>query len=531
MKKRLIALILTFNFIFIFLCGRLFLISNTSETASLQSSLRVKEIDASRGIIYDRNMKPLVNSDYTYTFLIKPSPSAITLLTQKGYTTEVEQLKKGKMVFIETDYKWAFPESEYIKSISIFKRYPDNCALHIIGYTDSDGNGVCGTEKFYDDFLKKSGGSLDVAYSADANNRLLVGEATEIRNNAYYDNDGVVLTIDKDIQTIAENALKNHNITKGAVIVLDTESGGILACASVPCYDRNYLGEYINDENAPFLNRGFCAYPVGSVFKLVTTVSALENNITLTSYNCVGKIEKSGNVFNCNKTEGHGNINLAKAVSLSCNPYFIELGTKTGAEKLLYTAEISGFGKSTDLGNGNFTDSGILPEESDLNSDAAIGNFAFGQGKFTATPLQVAAFLNTVANDGIYKEPYLIKGIANEKGAFSPELNHSQTRIFKESSCKTIKNAMLGTVKEGTGELAFSSLFDSCAKTATAQSGQYDNNANEIKICWFGGFFPAQNPKYTICVMKEDGASGGGDCGPVFKEISENIYIKSKTPS
>ncbi len=532
MKRRIIALILTFNFLFLFLCGRLFKISATPQTASIQSGLRVKQIDVSRGMIYDCNMVPLVNSDYTYSFLIKPSPYTISLLEEKGYDTDtIEKLKNGNLVFIESENKTEFIESEYIKSVSVFKRYSDNCTLHIIGYTDYTQNGVCGIEKHYNDTLIKNGGTLSVAYSADAKGRLLTGEGIEIRNTSYYDSDGIVLTIDKDIQLIAENALKNNNITKGAVIVLDTESAGILACASTPCYDRNNLQDYINDSNAPFLNRGFCAYPVGSVFKLVTAVSALENNITLPTYNCVGKIEKSKNIFNCNKTEGHGNINLTKAVAQSCNPYFIELGTRTGAKNLLNTAEISDFGKSTDLGNGNFTDSGVLPQIADLNSDAAIGNFAFGQGKFTATPLQVAVFLNTVANNGIYKEPFLIKGEVNTEGAFAPQLTDTGYRIFKESTCRTLKSAMLNTTKDGTGTIAFSSLFDSCTKTATAQSGQYDENGNEIKICWFAGFFPAENPKYTICVIKEDGVSGGGDCGPVFKEISENIYIKSKTLS
>ncbi len=530
LKRRIIAFILTLNFLFLFLCGRLFKISSTPQTASIQSSIRVKEIDVSRGMIYDCNMNPLVNSDYTYTFLVKPSAYTLNLLNEKGYDTgTIEKIKTGNLVFIESDNKTEFNDNEYIKSLSLFTRYPDNCALHIIGYTDYAGNGVSGIEKYYNETLLKSGGTLSVAYSADAKNRLLTGEAVEIRNSGYYNSEGIVLTINKDIQKICENALKNNNITKGAVIVLDTESGGILACASAPCYNRNNMEDYINCDDAPFLNRGFCAYPVGSVFKLVTTISALENNITLPFYTCTGKIEKSKNIFNCNKTEGHGTIDLSEAIAQSCNPYFIELGTRTGAKNLLYTAEMSGFGKSTDLGNGNFTHEGILPEKADLNSDAAVGNFAFGQGKFTATPLQVAVFLNTVANNGIYKEPYLIKGSVNNDGAFSPDVTVSGYRIFKESSCKTLKNAMLDTTKNGTGKIAFSSLFNSCTKTATAQSGQYDETGREIKICWFAGFFPAENPKYTICVMKEDGGSGGGDCGPAFKEISESIYIKSKT--
>lgn len=531
MKRRIIAFILTLNFLFLFLCGRLFKISATPQSASTQSSVRVKNIDTSRGTIYDCNMKPLVNSDYTYTFLLKPSAYTLNLLNEKGYDTEaIEKIKNGKLVFIESDNKNEFNENEYIKSLSVFKRYPDSCALHIVGYTDYTGNGVSGVEKYYNDTLIKSGGTLSVAYSADAKNRLLAAEDIEIRNEGYYNPEGIVLTIDKDIQLICENALKNNNVTKGAVIVLDTQNGSILACASTPCYDRSNMEKYINDENSPFLNRGFCAYPVGSVFKLVTTLSALENNISLPSYTCTGTIEKSKNIFNCNKSEGHGTINLKEAVAQSCNPYFIELGTRTGAENLLYTAEIAGFGKATDLGNGYFTDTGILPEKDDLNSDAAIGNFAFGQGKFTATPLQVATFMNTVANNGIYKEPYLIKGSVNNNGAFSPEATAYGYRIFQESSCEVVKEAMKNTTKNGTGKIAFTSLFDSCTKTATAQSGQYDENGREIKICWFGGFFPADNPRYTICVMKEDGVSGSSDCGPVFKEISENIYIKSKTP-
>ncbi len=532
MKRRIIAFVLTLNFLFLFLSGRLFKISASPQSASAQSSVRVKDIDTSRGMIYDRNMQCLVNSEYGYTFLIKPSGYTFNLLNEKGYVTQAnENIKNGELLFINSENEFAFEENKYVKSLSVYKRYPDSCALHIIGYTDYNQQGVSGIEKYYNDLLIKSGGTLSVAYSADAKNRLLSGEAIEIRDNGYYAPEGIALSIDKDIQTICENALKNHNISKGAVIVLDTEDGGILACASVPCYDRSNMEDYLSRDDAPFLNRGFSAYPVGSVFKLVTAISALENNIELPTYTCTGKIEKSQNTFNCNKAEGHGTIDLNEAVAQSCNPYFIELGTLTGAERLLHTAEVSGFGKATDLGNGNFTDSGILPQKKDLNSDAAVGNFAFGQGKFTATPLQVAVFLNTIANDGIYKEPYLIKGFVNSDGAFSPKGATDTYRIFKENTCKTVKNAMLKTTTNGTGKIAFSSLFDSCTKTATAQSGQYDKNGREIKICWFGGFFPAESPQYTICIMVEDGTSGGADCGPVFKEISENIYIKSKTPS
>ena len=84
---------------------------------------------------------------------------------------------------------------------------------------------------------------------------------------------------------------------------------------------------------------------------------------------------------------------------------------------------------------------------------------------------------------------------------------------------------MTKTVINGTGVYAKSPLYTCCAKTATAQSGQYDKNGNEIKFCWFVGFFPVESPQYTIYIMQENGVSGGSDCGPVFKEIAENILF------
>ena len=96
---------------------------------------------------------------------------------------------------------------------------------------------------------------------------------------------------------------------------------------------------------------------------------------------------------------------------------------------------------------------------------------------------------------------------------------------MKTETCNIIKESLLNVVKEGTGKSAFTSLFLSCGKTATAQSGQYNENGVEIKHSWYVGFFPYENPQYVICIMKENGISGGIDCAPVFKEVAENIFI------
>jgi penicillin-binding protein 2 len=229
-------------------------------------------------------------------------------------------------------------------------------------------------------------------------------------------------------------------------------------------------------------------------------------------------------VFYCNKREGHGIVNFKTALSQSCNTYFIDIGTKTSGKSLLNTATKFGFGKEIEIGNGFFTDSGILPESDELNSDAAVGNFSFGQGKLTATPLQIAAFYSVIANNGIYNKPYIYNGFTDSEGKYTQIQQHNSIKILSKTTCQIVSEALLETTLNGTGKSAYSSLFTSATKTATAQSGTYDDKGNEIKYSWFVGFFPYENPEYVICIMKENGNSGGIDGAPVFKEISENIY-------
>ncbi len=501
--------------------GRLFSLSILSKETATNSSVKVKTIHTARGFIYDRNLIQLVNNGKKHTICVKPTPTTINYFKENDKKI-FEKLSKGYFV-VETTESVPKIKSDDIKILPTYNRYDDSTAVHIIGYTDKSGNGICGIEKYYDDYLRESGGALSIAYSTDALNRLLLAEKIEIRDAGYYDKSGIILTIDKSIQKICEAALIKGRITKGAAIVLDINTSEILACCSMPVYDRINLSQYTKSKDSPFINRVFCAYPVGSVFKVITASSALENNISINDFCCTGSITKSGRNFRCNKLEGHQKINFNNALSLSCNPYFIELGTTLGREKLIETAEKFGLGKAFDLGNGFKTQSGVLPTIDDLNSDAAIGNLSFGQGKLTATPLQIATVFSTIANNGIYIEPKLIKGFSDSDGTQTINNENTSERVLKESTCKALKKALINTTIDGTGILAHSKLFDICAKTSTAQSGQFNESNKEIKYCWFAGFFPAEKPEYAICIMKEDGISGGGDCGPVFKEIAEKI--------
>lgn len=524
MKKRIICFLTAIIITFVSLFSRLLYISVTPVSASDTNCTRAREIGYVRGMIYDRNLNPIVNNKYKEKLLILPTEEAMAIIKRNGANDEIlKELSDGYFVIKDKEATESIVSSDSIKVIKTYERYGNNSLVHLIGYTDSSSTGVCGIEKYYNDLLSSQGGKLEVIYSADATGRILTGEDVEIRNTGYYDYDGIVLTIDKDIQNICENALENNDITKGAVVVMDVKTSEILGCVSVPYYDRSNLSEFIDSPLSPFINRAFTAYPVGSVFKIVTSAAAIENGIALPHFNCKGYIAKSGNTFNCSDSSGHGYIDFNLALSDSCNPYFIDLGTKVGGENLLLTANKLGFGKETDFGNGYITDKGKLPSIQSLNSDAAIGNFAFGQGELTATPVQITNLFACIGNGGILNEPRLIYGYADKSGALSPLSGKEGTRVLKEETCNILKEALSFTTIDGTGKYAFSSLYSCCSKTATAQSGQYDENGKEILFCWFGGFFPADNPKYAICVMVEDGISGGTDCAPVFKEIAEGI--------
>ncbi len=526
MKKRVVSALLIIIISFSALSGRLYYISSNTEFVTAQPHIRVRDLGNKKGTIYDRNGKPLTNTETKTIICARPTPENAVLISKiKDEKFAKNTILKGYFTSFTTEKSKQINENEDIKKFHIFERYGDSIALHLIGYTDIDGIGVTGVEKYYQNEIDMHNGTLSVAYSADALGRMLTGEKIEIRNNNYYSQGGIMLTIDRDIQIMVENALQNGNIDNGAAVVLDAKTSAVLACASTPAYERNNLEKYLNSSDSPFLNRAFASFPVGSVFKPVTAAAALENGIKLTDYNCKGYIEKSGNKFNCNKLEGHGNIDFDTAIAMSCNPYFIELSTKIGAKKLLNTAKKLGFGKSIDFGNGFVTSQGSLPDIKELNSSAAVGNLGFGQGKLTASPLQIANCFATIANGGIYNEPYIYKGSVDSNGNLTPTVQKDGEKVLKKSTCKTIKNAMEKTTTEGTGKTAFTSLFKSCTKTATAQSGQYDENGIEIKYCWFVGFFPIENPQYVICILKENGSSGGTDGAPVFKEISENIYI------
>lgn len=532
MKKRIISLTLILFLAFSSLSFRIYLLGvKNIHSVSTENTKKSNTIATSRGNVYDTNFKNITNAKEIYIACIKPTAKSFIEIERLYNKVEIEnELKKGKLITTKVPEYDFFEQSNDILTLKTFERYDGNSLCHILGYCNGN-TGMYGIEKHYNSILAKASGSLTLKYHCDALGRVLNGEAVEVNNDNYNDNTGIVLTIDKDIQKILEEALINYNIDVGCGIVLNAETSEILACASTPIIDRKNLDASLKNENSPFINRAFSGYAVGSVFKIVTAAAALENNNGYLIYECTGSITKSDNIFNCNKLDGHKEMDLENAITYSCNPYFIELACNVGSENLVKTAKKLGFNKKTDFGNGYITDKGNLPSTVSLNSDAAIGNLGFGQGELLATPLQIANCYATIANGGYYNEPSLIKGFIDKKENFTSSNSYKPKKVLKTETCEILKDYLLNVVNEGTGTPAFTSLFKSCGKTATAETGQLNKNNEEIRHSWYVGFFPYENPKYVICIMKENGISGSSDCAPVFKEVAEAIYILNKVRS
>ncbi|MGN0598408.1 MAG: peptidoglycan D,D-transpeptidase FtsI family protein [Oscillospiraceae bacterium] len=499
--------------------------------AFIDNDIKVLEAASGRGryvlrdkceyaAIYDRNGQRLNNRSTEYIAVLDPHNA--DSLGAAAYVCDREAFHNGMSGNLPF---FCRVTSENIRNVIVFRKYirTDNSqpARHIIGYT-SDGRGVCGLELAYDDFLRGSYTENCAVFSVDAVGSVLEGLVSE-KTIPKELKSGVVTTLDLDIQTVAEEAFRNSGYKKGAVVVMDIKSGDIIACASFPEFDPQNLTESLESADSPFVNRAFSAYSVGSIFKLVTATAALESGISEDfSYICDGSIDIDGQIFNCHKWGGHGEISMEEAMISSCNPYFIAL-SETLSPKLLHdTAENLGFGEKSVFADGLSSQSGYLPTARELSVRAEKGNFSFGQGKLTATPIQICRLTCAVANNGLLPQARLIHGFRDENGI---EQAADSTESYRVMSCLTaqkLKRYMCGVVN-ASNSFSLSELISCAGKTSTAQTGRFNADGKEELNCWFTGYFPTDSPQYAVTVLVENGISGNASCGKIFKDIAEKI--------
>ncbi|MDR1101371.1 MAG: hypothetical protein LBL34_03340 [Clostridiales bacterium] len=398
-------------------------------------------------------------------------------------------------------------------------------APHTIGYVRG-GTGM-GLQKIFDNYLKIDDLSFlltaGLAVETAANGTPIAPTATLFRSAST--RKGVHLTLDYRIQEIVQDALSARGDSGGAAVVIDAETGDILAMSSTPVYSPEDIAASLGSSGGEFVNRAIAAYDVGSLFKIVTTSAAVEEGVATpeSRYNCVGFTSVSEHVFHCNNRAGHGELTLAEAFSLSCNIPFFEIGTELfGKGKNLYNyASKFGFGErlldvEMDEAAGNSVRS---------KSMAEIANTAIGQGDFQATPLQIAAMIGTVVNGGKRVPLRLVSGLIGDDGVTETPYSEprGEVRAIKPKTAETIKSMMLEAVQSGTGKNAMIEGVDVGGKTASAETGWLGDDGTTMTHGWFGGFFRHKNTMYVCVVLAEDGKTGSGSAVPIFSEIGRGI--------
>ena len=395
-----------------------------------------------------------------------------------------------------------------------------------------------GIEKQYDEILRGKDGMIFQEVTARGK---ILGPMEELKPQLPICGSNITLTIDTDLQAVAESALTEY--ASAAVVALDPRNGEILCLASKPGLDANlFAGSMSSVEWSairdnpfhPLLTRPIQAtYPPGSTMKLLTAAIALETklaDVNTTFRSCGGSFQFGNRAFSCWKPEGHGSLNLKEAIVQSCDVYFYQLGLRVGLKKWSEYAQLCGFGKKTGVD---------LPEESkgfipspeyylkkfgkgDWINNLVI-NLAIGQGEILVTPLQLAVFYGGLATDGTLYKPHVLKEFdsPDEKiTLIQPE--KSGQLPFSPSTLRVLQSAMIGVVNEpgGTGNLARIQDITVAGKSGTAQNPQGEAHA------WFVGYAPAENPQIVVVVLIENAGHGGTFGAPVVKQIIEKHLKK-----
>lgn len=528
MFKRVAKLFFLFCLVLGIMLARLVVINEGGVSSASHTSNTISTVASeTRGCIYDCNLTPLVNCVNEEYIAVKPS--VISLAKVSEYIEETDkdavynEVSGGRIGIARAN--GSIDTVDAVTFSATMRYRDDGLAVHIIGYTDYDGNGVCGIEKYYNSLLSEARGSLKVKCPVDAYGNALDGSKMKTESYSYNSKAGVALTVDGRIQQICEDAFSQFGFSKGAVVVLDVATSQIKAVASCPEFSQNNVSASLNDENSPFVNRAVTPYSVGSVFKAVVAAAAVEKGIpTDTQFTCTGFADVGETHFGCHKETGHGTLDMFGGMAQSCNPYFINLALMTGKEEICSLGANMGLGKAIELCGGWYSDSGIMPSAQSIVSQQDLANLAFGQGELLATPLQMAAVYAAIANDGVYRAPSLMMSVIDENRVeiMRAELPASR-RVMKKETAETVKSLLLETVNSGSGGRAKPDNITAAGKTATAQSGQFDENGQEITQSWFCGCFPYESPEYSIAILKENGEGGSADCAPVFKYIAERI--------
>ena len=561
-----------------------------------QNQLHDTEIAAERGLIYDTNMTVLAKSASVWKVYIKPNnidneDFKIALCnklfeitgvavedikskadkSQYAYLVikrQIELEEKTKITDLLGEY-FTYTDHEkqkdgtlkpvdkkiyYSSAIGIdpdVKRYYPygTLASNLIGFTGTDDIGRSGVELKYDSILTGTPGRIITAQNGKSD---VMNQEFETVYDAVQGT-SLVLTVDEVIQRYLEDSLEQVYVDskgKGAYgIVMDVDTGAILAMASMQNYDLNSPQSLTEAEQTALEQeypdatersaarnnllfsrwRNFIisdSYEPGSVFKIITAAAALEENAVDASSmicTCTGRIQVSDRTIKCHKRDGHGTQNLKQGLMNSCNPLFITVGQKLGAEKFYEYFEAFGFTEKTgvDLPAESTPVAGVTYHSLESMGIVELSSSSFGQ-TFQATPIQMITAISAIANGGKLMTPYIVQKQLDENNNVIKETHPVVRRqVISEQTARTVADMMEGVVTSGTGKNAYVAGYRVAGKTGTSQK---IGTARGEYVASFGCFAPADDPEIAVLIIVDEPVgqiNGGQICTPVAAQVVE----------
>jgi penicillin-binding protein 2 len=553
---------------------------------SENNRVRIKKIPATRGMVFDRKGQLLVDSRPSFDLLFVPEdttdPEAtlrylarlldrkekdfVALLNEKKVRSPFQEIMLGKdvdwgsVVKVETHQLdlpgvslWIRPRRAYLNH---------GMAAHLLGYLGEispsqlktqrehgyamgDDIGQFGLEKTWEELLRGRSGGQQVEVDALGRRVRVLHEVKDIPGY------NVFLTLDQDLQEAAFQALQGK---RGAIVVLDVNSGAILALVSSPSFDPNVFAKGITPEEwqslaknraHPLNNRAIHGqYPPGSVFKIVVAIAALEEGAVDPESPIFdpGYFEVGNRRFRDWKAQGHGWINLHRAIVESCDVYFYQLGQRLGVDRIAEYARILGLGEQTGVPLDGEKE-GLIPDTTWKKMrfgqpwfPGETPSVAIGQGFVSVTPLQMANLMAAVVNGGTLYRPWFVNKVESLNGALIREYGAEKIRSLplKKRTLNYLRNAMHAVVNSasGTGGSAKSDHLQIAGKTGTAQVAAMRGGIVKSEQlpyalrdhAWFVGYAPANNPEIAVAVLVEHGGHGGSAAAPLTKAVIEKYF-------
>lgn len=571
--------------IFVLICGRIFylqIIAGSDYRALAEKNRqRIIPIPAERGLIYDRNGAGLTANIPSFSIAVIPqdlprqeskraplikklaelsgqSENSIRQILQEYGAYSYESIIIQENIDYDTALKLLIAAAD-LPGIQIqrgSKRHYENYPLaHIIGYIGklnqtelsnfyqkryypSDSIGKTGVEKSYETALRGIFGRRRTEVNA------IGKEQTALAEEAPIPGQHVKLAIDLEMQKVLEkiinNSLRASNKKRAAGIVMNPNSGEILAMVSLPTFDNNDFSggisverykTYIENENKPLFNRVIGgSYPSGSSIKPAIAASALQEGIitSATSFLSTGGLWVSKWFFPDWQTGGHGVTNVRKALAWSVNTFFYYIGggyknfIGLGPEKLKTWLEKFGFSRLSGIDLPGEND-GFLPspdwKQKTKNEQWYIGdtyNFSIGQGDVLVTPLQIANMTASIANGGKLMEPHVVKSLIDPVTKKETEI---APRVINENfisikNLDTVRHGMRDCVTFGSCQRLASLPFAIAGKTGTAQW-----NSKKPNHAWFTSFAPFNAPEIVVTILVEEGGEGSAISAPIAYEF------------